>query len=321
MRRRKNRKQKVIYTYIAAFAAVAFLALLYVYMPALEKLIYNPGPLPINNVTSNSPLAQNIIGYQNTIGNNITQSLFPQSGFNTKIRLGDLVPRLVASGALNISKIKALYGNNLTQQELNILTQANYSNLTLSLHNANFLLLVFWAAGIANKNPILDNFVASAGGTNMSYFASTGGWTLGTDNNSMVYFNKVRLINLTPIQQSEANYTAMHSYRPCCNNPTGFPDCNHGAALLALEELGASQHLNQTELNQLALQAQTLWFPSYYQDTAILMQSKNMSYWGNAAEILDANYSSGSGWYSNVYKPLQQQNLLPASRGGVSCGA
>ena len=320
MAKRKNRKTTRTYTYVAIGAVLAFLAIMYAYAPTLEKLIYSPGPVPISTITT-STAGQNATGYQGNTGNNITQSLFPQSGFRTKIKLGDLVPRLVASGALNTSKIRALYGNNLTQQELNMLTQANYSNLTLSSHNANFLLLVFWAVGIANKNPILDNFVARAGSSNMSYFASTGGWTLGTDNNSLVYFNKVRLINLTPTQQAEANYTAMHSYRPCCNNPTGFPDCNHGAALLALEELGASQGLNQTELNTLALEAQTLWFPSYYQDTAILLQSKNMSYWGDAAAILDANYSSGSGWYSNVYKPLQEQNLLPQSRGGVSCGA
>ncbi len=254
--------------------------------------------------------------------NNTYSSLFPSNGFKTQIVLGNVIPELVASGALNLSKVKALYGNNLTQEELNLLTKPNYTYLTLTPQKANFLLLVLWPLGIANKNPILDNFSANAG-TDVANLASTGGWTLGTKD-AMTYFDKLQLVNLTPEQQANVQYVAMHTYRPCCSNPTGFPDCNHGAALLALTELGASQGLNRTELFTLALDAQTLWFPTQYYYTAIALHysnSSNKGYWNNSQTVLGANYSTSSGWYQNVYKPLNQSRLLPPSRaGGASCG-
>ncbi len=272
---------------------------------------------------SQANLTASSIGTSNQTYSAILANLYPQGGFKTKIVLGDIVQKLVASGVINLSKIEQLYGGNLTQQELDILTKPSYSPLILNASNANFYLLVFWALGISNKNPILDNFsaISNASGFNIANFASTGGWTLGTDSNAVTYFNKLRLVNLTPTEQGYAYDVATQSYRPCCNNPTSFPDCNHGAALLALTELGASQGLNESQIFYLDLEAQTLWFPTYYYLTALTLKYKNASYWNNARDILGINYSSASGWYKNVYQPLKSNNLLPPSQnGGVSCG-
>jgi len=87
-----------------------------------------------------------------------------------------------------------------------------------------------------------------------------------------------------------------------------------------LLEIGASQNLTEDELYELALQANTLWFPQNYLSTAVLMKSRNIDYWNNAKEIVGVKYSSYSGWSANVYKPLQEQNLLPKTTGGGSCG-
>ena len=252
----------------------------------------------------------------------LLSSLFPNQGFKTAVRLGNIVPALVSSGVINLTKVKALYGANLTQQELVILTKPSYANLTLNSSNANFYLLIFWALGIADKNPVLDNFSASASASNYSVadFASTGGWTLGTSSNSMAYFDKLSLLNLTPPEQNEMYDVATHSYRPCCNNPTAFPDCNHGAALLALTELGASEGLNESQLYTLDLQAQTLWFPPYYATTALELHYKNVSYWASPRLVLGVNYSSESGWYRNSYEPLKANNQLPSAGQTAACG-
>jgi hypothetical protein len=114
---------------------------------------------------------------------------------------------------------------------------------------------------------------------------------------------------------------ATHTYRPCCENPTAFPDCNHGAALLALTELGASEGLNESQLYTLDLQAQTLWFPSYYATTALELNYKNVSYWSNPRIVLGRNYSTASGWYYNSYQPLKTNNQLPSAGQTASCGA
>lgn len=71
-------------------------------------------------------------------------------------------------------------------------------------------------------------------------FASTGGWTVGTKPVTELYAS-LDLIQLTAEQQKMVEEVAAAVYRPCCNNSTLFPDCNHGMALLGLLELMASQ--------------------------------------------------------------------------------
>ncbi len=243
-------------------------------------------------------------------------ALFPESGFKTKIVLGDAIPKLVERGAIDIEKLKQIYSarGGLTDEELKLLNTAN-EPLIIKPSNANFLLNLMWAMGISNKNPILDEM---SNYSSVGNLASTGGWTL-SKTDSMNYFNKLEIIKLTAEQQKIAENVARNAYRPCCNNPTSFPDCNHGAALLALIELGASQGMTESELYTLALQANTLWFPQNYLSTAVLLKSNGVDYWSNAKEIVGSKYSSYTGWSQNVYKPLQEKNLLPSTSGGGSC--
>src|SRR3546814_19376416 len=89
-------------------------------------------------------------------------------------------------------------------------------------------------------------------GDSLYNFASTGGWTLGKEQNGGAYFNKFRIVELTPEQVALVTQVAKSTYRPCCNNSTFFQDCNHGSALLGLLHLGASQGLTENELYQAA---------------------------------------------------------------------
>ncbi|MBI4177756.1 MAG: hypothetical protein HY516_05355 [Candidatus Aenigmarchaeota archaeon] len=276
----------------------------------LVALLYLPLP-GLKAGQENTP--QDTAGYSE-----LNAELFPGSGFNTKITMGDAVPKLVEAGAIDLEKFKQLYSarGGLTDGQMKMLTQASTAELTLTPENANFILNLMWALGIANKNPIMDEMSKYEGVANL---ASTGGWTL-SKNDSMQYFNKLEIVKLTAGQQAIFEEVAKNTYRPCCNNPTAFPDCNHGAALLALLELGASQGMDEKELYTLALQANTLWFPQNYLSTAVLLKSEGIDYWGSAKEVVSAKYSSYSGWSQNVYKPLQEKNLLPKAQGGGSCG-
>lgn len=248
----------------------------------------------------------------------LKSEVFPEAGFKTKIVLGDVVPKLVENGVIDLEKFRQLYGarGGLPEEQLKLLTQPTTEPLTLTPENANFLINVLWPLGIANKNPVLDETASYKGVANL---AATGGWTLGKEG-AMAYFNRLELIRLSPEQQLLVEKVSKSSYRPCCNNPSAFPDCNHGAAMLALIELGASQGMEEDELYTLALQANTLWFPQQYLLTAILYDLNGKDYFGNAKEIVSGEYSSYSGWSANVYEPLQQKGLLPKTEGGGSCG-
>ena len=245
------------------------------------------------------------------------KEIFPADGFQTKIVLGDLGPKLGSSGTMDVERMKALYlERGVAEEKLKFLTEASNEPLVLNYENANIMLNLFWAAGIANKNPILDEMAKYEKVANL---ASTGGWSLAKGD-PMNYFNKVELIDLTSEQQALVEEVAKNMYRPCCDNPTWFPDCNHGAALLALLELGASQGLTKEELYTLALQVNTLWFPQQYLETAVYFKSQGKGYWENAQEIVGPQYSSYSGWAKNVHKPLSEMGLIPEVSGGGSCG-
>src|SRR3989344_7346731 len=100
---------------------------------------------------------------------------------------------------------------------------------------------LLWAYCLANKNQVLESGPIMdpryGGPTNM---ASVGGWAV-TTGSVMDHYNKHTLATLTSDQQTLVEKIAKGIYRPCCNNSTHFPDCNHGMAMLGLLEYLASQ--------------------------------------------------------------------------------
>src|SRR3989338_2228742 len=127
------------------------------------------------------------------------------------------------------------------------------------------MLNMFWAFGLANKNPILESgpmMDTQYGGA--GNFASTGGWTLAKGD-AMDHYSMHPLVTLTPEQQKIVDEVSKNIYRPCCGNSTYFPDCNHGMAMLGILELGASQGQSKQELYATAKSVNDVWFPKVEQ--------------------------------------------------------
>src|SRR3989338_7464064 len=112
----------------------------------------------------------------------------------------------------------------------------------------------------------------------------------------MNHYSRHPLVVLTKEQQELVEEVSKNIFRPCCNNPTYFPDCNHGMAMLGLLELAASQGFGEKELYQMARKVNAFWFPDQYLTIAKYLESKGKS-WNDAdpKEILGAKYSSASG--------------------------
>ena len=176
---------------------------------------------------------------------------------------------------------------------------------------------LLWAFGLANKNQILESGPIMdpryGGPTNM---ASVGGWTV-TTGSVMDHYNKHTLATLTSYQQALVEKIAKGIYRPCCNNSTHFPDCNHGMAMLGLLEYMASQGSTEGELWNAAITANMSWFPDQYQTIAQYLKIKGIdSKTITPQMLLGAEYSSGSGFAriaAQVPKSGQQ-------KGGSGCG-
>lgn len=161
--------------------------------------------------------------------------------------------------------------------------------------------------------------VQNSGGQ-IERFASTGGWTLASKPITELYAS-MDLIRLTAEQQKLVEDVAVAIYRPCCNNHTLFPDCNHGMAMLGVLELMASQGAGADEMFEAAKYINAYWFPQQTLETAIYLQSNE------GIDIADANarlvvsdkFSSASG-ANMVHGSLQANGLLKETPGqGSGC--
>ncbi len=216
------------------------------------------------------------------------------------IHWGDIRTKMVEAGVIDEGKFKIPYDK----------------DIIITKENSGMMLNMLWAFGLGNKNPILENgpmMDSRYGG--VSNFASTGGWDLSRGN-SMMHYNMHSFITLTFEQQVLVERVAKNIYRPCCDNPTYFPDCNHGMAMLGLLELMASQRASETDMYKTALEVNILWFPSQYETIKTFVISQGTD-WNtiNPKEILGAEYSSASG-----YKKILSQMKPQEQKSGTSCG-
>lgn len=261
------------------------------------------------------------------IKENLFDEINPVAGYEINAKYGDLGPRLLSSGAIDLEKFKSVYEKSnqpLTPEQEDILIKGSDDKIKITRDNSYFLLNFFWAVGLANKSKILDegDMVKYGGTDGVGNFASTGGWTLAKGN-AMNYYSKSDLIPLTKDQEELVDLVASNIYRPCCNNSTAFPDCNHGMALLGVLQLMAANGANQSQMYDAAKYFNAFWFPGNYYDLALYFKNKEGKSFKNidAKVLLGRNYSSTSGWQS-AKSWLTEKGIIeqPPKQGG-GCGA
>ncbi len=274
-------------------------------------LIYNTGLKSIN--TSQNKTEKKEIGQIS----NFQENIVPSNGVELPIKWGNLGKQLVETGVIDAQKFEALYTqrSGLTNEQKNLLYTEDNGNLVISPEKAGFILNLFWALGLSNKNPILENGpMADSRYGGAQNFASTAGWTLA-GGGPMTHYNKHQFITLTPEQQALVEKVSKNIYRPCCDNSTYFPDCNHGMAMLGFLELTSSRGFNENELYQMALILNSYWFPDTYLAIGRYLENQGGSWKEvDAKEVLGFNFSSASG-YQKILAQVEQPN----TRGG-SCG-
>jgi hypothetical protein len=247
----------------------------------------------------------------------IQEAVAPTEGFTLPISWGDLGPRLIEEGV--IDKQKFAQAVNLTAEMERILEDGGDIPVTIDAENSHFVVNLLWATGLAQKSYVYDE-----GPFGKEYkdqqgnFASTGGWTLAKTDATQ-YLNKFDLIPLTHEEHQRVSDIAKNVYRPCCDNSTWFPDCNHGMAALAAIEMMVSMGLSDEEIYKNILKLNSFWFPDSYLKVAIYFDRQGTT-WDkvDAKKVLGREYSSATG-ASDVAKKV---GPLPGqSTGGGGCGA
>src|SRR3989339_2085311 len=245
--------------------------------------------------------------------------LAPNAPKTFSLYWGNLGARMVEAGVIDIERFENLYQQRggLSEADRKLLADSDNGNLVITAENSGMMLNMLWALGLSNKNPILENgpmMDSRYGGA--GNFASTGGWTIAKEN-TMDHYSRHEFIKLTLEQQKLVEEVSKNIYRPCCDNPTYFPDCNHGMAMLGLLELMASQGVSESDMYKIALTVNSYWFPDTYLTIAKYLKEKKNIDWedANPKEILGRNYSSASG-----YQNILSQITPPATQSGGGCG-
>ncbi len=267
------------------------------------------------------PVGKNTSQQSNTGQANLAkiQNEVIKNDYVLKIKWNDLGQKLIADGVIDKQKLaKAVTGTDSLPQNMDKYLTSDQTSIELNQQNAQFWVDVLWGLGLANNNPILNSGPMAHDG-NTANFASTGGYTIGV-NKPMDIYSKFSYINLSSAQEQRVQEIASNIYRPCCDNPTSFPDCNHGMAALALIELMVSQNFSDTDIYNAVLAFNTYWFPQTYLNTAYYFQLNGRDYGQvSAKEILSKTFSSASG--SQVISKRVGNINWPALQGGGSCGA
>jgi hypothetical protein len=248
----------------------------------------------------------------------------PKDGYALPVSYGKLGPQLMDAGVIDsdaYQNVMTTSGDPITSHQMEILTKGSDEKIVITGENAHFLLNFFWAVGLANKNLILtEGPMVQYSKGQIDGFASTGGWTLAKKPITELYAS-MELIPLTPEQQARVEEVASAVYRPCCDNHTLFPDCNHGMAMLGLLELMASQNASMDEMFKAAKYVNAYWFPQQTLEMATYLKANQKIDFvdADARLVVSKDYSSASG-ASMVHQSLQSSGLLKEtpSQGG-SC--
>lgn len=250
----------------------------------------------------------------------LTQGVIPKEGFTVNLKWGDTGIKLVKAGGIDINKYKKNYTEPKYEDLLKYLTENQDKGITIDQDTAYFWVNTLWALGLTQKSDVLNKgIMGTQYRKDLGNFASTRGWTLGA-RDAVKLYSSADIIPLTAEQQALVEKISAEIYRPCCGNPTSFPDCNHGMAILGLIELMASQGFREDEIYKAALAFNSYWFPQTYIDLAYYFQTKENTPWQNVdpKRALSAQFSSAQG-----YQAVKQQieNVPGAPSRGGSCGA
>jgi hypothetical protein len=215
---------------------------------------------------------------------------------------------------ISYEAIDTLYENSgrpLSAEQTEILKNGSDQEIVITAWNTHFLLNFFWAVGLANRNSILtEGAMVQQSEGQVARFASTGGWTLASKPITALYAS-IELIPLTVDQQKLVEDVAAAVYRPCCNNHTLFPDCNHGMAMLGILELMASRGATADEMFEAAKYVNAYWFPQQTLETALyLKSSEGIDFEDADAKLVVGDQSSSASGSALVRENLQARGLL-----------
>lgn len=235
--------------------------------------------------------------------------------FTLPFAWNDLGQKLVSVGVIDENKFLSLYAGAEREEARRLISERQEKPLVVRPENASIVQNILWAAGLGNKSAILDRGEMTDprfGGR--SVFASTAGWTISSGN-SLDHYSRHPFAKLTTAQEALVDEVSRHIFRPCCDNSTHFPDCNHGMAMLGALELMAKTGASEATLYETALALNRLWFPTQYEKIDRYVAARMEG--ADAKTVLSRSISSGSG-LAMISKEFEARPSQKETGGGCS---
>jgi hypothetical protein len=244
--------------------------------------------------------------------------------FVLPVRYEQLGPQLLEAGVIDYSALAgamARANRALTEDQQAILQNGAETAITIGHENAHFLLNLLWAFGLGNRNPILleDGVMWQHSDGEVGRFASTAGWTVAAKPLEEIYA-ALPLVNLDEAQQRAVEEVAAGVFRPCCGNPTLFPDCNHGMAMLGLLQLMAAAGATTQELFEAAKYVNAFWFPKEMFETTLYLALTQGTDFAQADPQLATGKLFSAGGFQTVHGWLSENGYLEQAPGGGGSG-
>ncbi|OGC37839.1 hypothetical protein A2155_02265 [candidate division WWE3 bacterium RBG_16_52_45] len=253
-----------------------------------------------------------------TLVQDLKAEILPAEGYSTSLTWGDLGKKLVEAGAIDKDRFTENHRSPTAGgEDLDILEGGSDKPLKINENNSGLVLNLLWAFGLTQKSKVLDEGPMKSGDYSIMDFASTAGWTLGAKKVEQLY-SSTELAELNNFQQDLVKKIAENVYRPCCDNPTSFPDCNHGMAALGLIELEVAAGISEEQIYRDVLAFNSFWFPQTYLEIAVYFNRQGKG-WNelDPKTILGREYSSASG---SAGISNQVKDTPGLDSGGGSCG-
>ncbi len=231
----------------------------------------------------------------------VIQEVTPDEGFQTTVRWGDTVKKMVDTGVLDPKKLENIlvnrYGQQMKPQWIAVLNGED-AELSIDNDNAVFMMYVLWVLAKHNENEILTNSPFA------KYFKN---YDIGV---GRAGYDDTPLLALTPEQQKLTREVTETAYRPCCNNSTAAPDCSHGYSALGLMQLMASQGFSKEEMYDVFVKFNSFWFPESYIKNALYFQITEGTQWKDVSKELIASKE-----YSTLQGSYKAKNFLKQNFG------
>ncbi|PIR46531.1 MAG: hypothetical protein COV07_03840 [Candidatus Vogelbacteria bacterium CG10_big_fil_rev_8_21_14_0_10_45_14] len=220
------------------------------------------------------------------------------------LRFGNKGQMLVREGVIDKDKLSAIYeGRGGIPEEIRGVLLGKIEELVITEENAGIALNFLWALGLANKSKVLsDGQMMNPRYGGAENFASTGGWTLSRGV-AMDHYGMHDLVDLSVKGEKRVENVASNIYRPCCDNHTAFPDCNHGMAMLGALSLLGKLDASEDQMYEVAYKLNRMWFPGEYAHlNSYLEKEKKIA---SIEQMVGMKYMSASG-HATIMKSLDE---------------